>query len=65
MRIRSVSDFVVIARPVFNRGTRERVGMQISFHHTNPAASHDSTLLKITPGNKDPYWYLIDAGESV
>lgn len=56
---------MVIARPVFNRGTRERGGMQISFHHTNPAASHDSTLLKITPRNEAPYWYLIDAGESV
>mgnify|MGYP002762650192 FL=1 len=50
---------------MFNCGTRERVSVQISFHHTNPAASHDSTLLKITPRNKDPYWYLIDAGESV
>lgn len=39
--------------------------MQISFHHTNPAASHDSTLLKVTPRDEDPYWYLIDAGESV
>jgi putative mRNA 3-end processing factor len=50
---------------MFNRGTRDYVGMQISFHHTNPAASHDSTLLKIAPRNEDPYWYLIDAGESV
>jgi len=39
--------------------------MQISFHHTNPAASHDSTLLKIAPRSEDPYWYLIDAGDSV
>lgn len=39
--------------------------MQISFHHTNPAASHDSTLLKIVPRNEDPQWYLIDAGDSV
>ena len=39
--------------------------MQISFHHTNPAAGHESTLLKIHPYDSDPYWYLIDAGESV
>ena len=39
--------------------------MQISFHHTNPAASHDSTLLEIAPQNEDPQWYLIDAGDSV
>jgi putative mRNA 3-end processing factor len=39
--------------------------MQISFRHTNPAASHDSTLLEVSPRDKDPYWYLIDAGESV
>ena len=39
--------------------------MQISFHHTNPAASHDSTLLEIAPQDEDPQWYLIDAGDSV
>lgn len=39
--------------------------MQISFHHTNPAAGHESTLLKIHPHDSDPYWYLIDAGKSV
>jgi len=40
-------------------------GMQVSFNHANPAASHDSTLLQISPRDEDPYWYLIDAGESV
>jgi putative mRNA 3-end processing factor len=39
--------------------------MQISFRHTNPATSHDSTLLEVSPRDQDPYWYLIDAGESV
>ena len=39
--------------------------MQISFRHTNPAAGHDSTLLEVSPRDGDPYWYLIDAGESV
>ncbi|QSG09585.1 MBL fold metallo-hydrolase [Halapricum desulfuricans] len=39
--------------------------MEISFQHTNPSASHDSTLLTITPRDGDPYRYLIDAGQSV
>jgi len=39
--------------------------MEISFQHTNPSASHDSTLLTVTPRDGDPLRYLIDAGGSV
>lgn len=39
--------------------------MNISFQHTNPAAGHESTLLRVTPDDEDSYWFLIDAGDSV
>jgi putative mRNA 3-end processing factor len=39
--------------------------MEISFQHTNPSASHDSTLLTVSPQDSKPLRYLIDAGKSV
>lgn len=39
--------------------------MKISFQHANPSASHDSTLLTVTPESGRSYQYLIDAGESI
>lgn len=39
--------------------------MEISFQHTNPAASHESTLLTVTHEDDGPYHFLIDAGEDV
>jgi len=39
--------------------------MEISFQHTNPSVSHDSTLLTVSPRDGDDLRYLIDAGESV
>jgi putative mRNA 3-end processing factor len=39
--------------------------MNVSFQHVNPAASHDATLLTITPDDDPPARFLIDAGEDV
>lgn len=39
--------------------------MNVSYQHVNPAASHDATLLTITPEDDPPARFLIDAGEDV